>query len=62
MCRRQSLAKVPGKETIGIDGHKDGKRRHVETVTRMKLGISALDLKMRITWALKDLPERTSPK
>ena len=43
MCRRQSLAKVPGKETIGIDGHKDGKRRHVETVTRMKLGISAFE-------------------
>ena len=39
----QSLAKVPGKETIGIDGHKDGKKRHVETITRMKCGISAFE-------------------
>ena len=39
----QSLAKVPGKETIGIDGHKDGKKRHVETITCMKCGISAFE-------------------
>ena len=34
---------MPGKETIGIDGHKDGKRRHVETITRMTCGVSAFE-------------------
>eukprot|EP00966_Prymnesium_polylepis_P334892 7390245-Prymnesium_polylepis.2 len=26
-----ALAKVPGRPTLGIDGHKEGKHRHVET-------------------------------
>lgn len=35
-----ALAEVPGRPTLGMDGHKEGKRRHVETVTKSKLGIS----------------------
>ena len=36
----QALDAVPGKKTLGIDGHKMGKR-HVETLTQGKLGISS---------------------
>jgi hypothetical protein len=35
-----ALNAVPGRPTLGMDGHKEGKHRHVETVTRAKLGIS----------------------
>ena len=35
-----ALADVPGRPTLGMDGHKEGKHRHVETITRAKLGIS----------------------
>ena len=38
--RLTALAKVPGRPTLGMDGHKEGKHRHVETVTTAKLGIS----------------------
>ena len=34
------LDQVPGRPTLGIDGHKEGRRRHVETITKAKLGIS----------------------
>ena len=36
----KALADYPGRPTLGMDGHKDGKHRHVETITRAKLGIS----------------------
>lgn len=36
----QALIQVPGRPTLGMDGHKEGKHRHVETVTNAKLGIS----------------------
>ena len=36
----EALSNVPGRLTLGMDGHKEGKHRHVETVTRAKLGIS----------------------
>ena len=36
----EALSNVPGRPTLGMDGHKEGKHRHVETVTRAKLGIS----------------------
>lgn len=35
----EKISSLPGRVTIGIDGHKMGKR-HVETLTRAKLGIS----------------------
>ena len=35
-----ALSEVPGRPTLGMDGHKEGKHRHVETVTKAKLGIS----------------------
>lgn len=35
----EKLQQFPGRLTLGMDGHKMG-RRHVETVTRAKLGIS----------------------
>eukprot|EP00966_Prymnesium_polylepis_P005617 128438-Prymnesium_polylepis.1 len=36
----EALNDVPGRLTLGMDGHKEGKHRHVETITRAKLGIS----------------------
>ena len=36
-----TLASVPGRLTLGMDGHKEGKHRHVETITRAKLGVSS---------------------
>ena len=35
-----ALSEVPGRPTLGMDGHKEGKHRHVETITKAKLGIS----------------------
>eukprot|EP00966_Prymnesium_polylepis_P336783 7391746-Prymnesium_polylepis.1 len=35
-----ALNAVPGRPTLGMDGHKEGKHRHVETITQAKLGIS----------------------
>lgn len=35
----EKLSELPGRITMGIDGHKMGKR-HVETLTRAKLGVS----------------------
>ena len=37
----KALADVPGRPTLGMDGHKEAKHRHVETVTRAKLGVSS---------------------
>lgn len=37
---QDALAAAPGKVTVGMDGHKDGKKRHVETITKAKLGVS----------------------
>eukprot|EP00966_Prymnesium_polylepis_P086262 1997040-Prymnesium_polylepis.1 len=36
----KALRDVPGRSTLGMDGHKEGKHRHVETITEAKLGIS----------------------
>eukprot|EP00966_Prymnesium_polylepis_P255695 5907541-Prymnesium_polylepis.1 len=36
----KALAEVPGRLTLGMDGHKEAKHRHVETITKAKLGIS----------------------
>eukprot|EP00966_Prymnesium_polylepis_P015334 354482-Prymnesium_polylepis.1 len=36
----KALRDVPGRPTLGMDGHKEGTHRHVETVTEAKLGIS----------------------
>lgn len=36
----EALAEKPGLITIGMDGHKDGRNRTLETVTRAKLGVS----------------------
>jgi hypothetical protein len=36
----KALNEVPGRPTLGMDGHKEGKHRHVETITKAKLGIS----------------------
>ena len=36
----RALTDVPGRPTLGMDGHKEGKHRHVETITRAKLGLS----------------------
>ena len=30
----EALSNVPGRLTLGMDGHKEGKHRHVETVTQ----------------------------
>ena len=35
-----ALAEYPGRPTLGMDGHKEGKHRHVETITQAKLGCS----------------------
>eukprot|EP00966_Prymnesium_polylepis_P196797 4560395-Prymnesium_polylepis.1 len=35
-----ALNQVPGRPTLGMDGHKEGKHRHVETITVAKLGMS----------------------
>lgn len=35
-----TLSRVPGLITVGIDGHKDGRSRTLETVTKAKLGVS----------------------
>lgn len=37
----KALAAVPGRPTLGMDGHKEAKHRHVETITRAKLGVSS---------------------
>lgn len=37
----KALAQVPGRLTLGIDGHRESKSRHVETITRAKLRISS---------------------
>jgi hypothetical protein len=36
----EALSGVPGRPTLGMDGHKEGTHRHVETITKAKLGIS----------------------
>lgn len=36
----EALAAEPGLITVGIDGHKDGRGRSLETVTKAKLGVS----------------------
>ena len=36
----EALSNVPGRPTLGMDGHKEGTHRHVETITTAKLGIS----------------------
>lgn len=36
----EALSEKPGLLTLGIDGHKDGKGRTLETITRAKLGVS----------------------
>eukprot|EP00966_Prymnesium_polylepis_P296599 6852144-Prymnesium_polylepis.1 len=36
----EALAEYPGRPTLGMDGHKEGTHRHVETITKAKLGIS----------------------
>lgn len=37
---RGALRDYPGRLTLGMDGHRDGKSRQVETITIAKLGIS----------------------
>ena len=34
------LSFIPGKKTLGVDGHRDGESRVVETVTDSKLTVS----------------------
>ena len=36
----EALAEYSGRPTMGMDGHKEGKHRHVETITQAKLGCS----------------------
>ena len=36
----ESLANQPGLQTLGTDGHKDGRGRTLETITKAKLGVS----------------------
>ena len=36
----EALAAVPGRPTLGMDGHNEGTHRHVETITMVQLGIS----------------------
>ena len=36
----EKLSRATGKITLGIDGHKDGNGRSLETITRAKLGVS----------------------
>ena len=36
----EALSMVPGRPTLGMDGHTEGKHRHVVTITKAKLGIS----------------------
>lgn len=46
----ESLANQPGLITLGTDGHKDGRGRTLETITKAKLGISTFaDCKYMLT-------------
>ena len=36
----EALAEYSGRPTMGMDGHKEGKHRHVETITQATLGCS----------------------
>eukprot|EP00966_Prymnesium_polylepis_P152990 3534321-Prymnesium_polylepis.1 len=36
----ESLSSQPGLQTLGTDGHKDGRGRTLETITTAKLGVS----------------------
>ena len=36
----EALNNVPGRPTLGMNGHTEGKHRHVVTITKAKLGIS----------------------
>ena len=36
----ETLSRTTGKVTLGIDGHKDGNGRSLETITKAKLGVS----------------------